>query len=627
MSSYRELSSRDGSISEELKQQLDKLNKVEVSATAEVRNNIGIHEFGISSPITTKINKTTTKMKLVARISNEDVELLEGIKIEYGLSVIPNGNLNNVVVTCDIPDGLSFDSATGSGTYDTSTRKVTWNFGTLNSVKSITLKGIVNNLSENTYTKDIPLTFIGKSTETGNEEIRSNKISILAYKPHFELTQTSSASNGIIKAGEEVTYIITVKNLSPVEDSIIIRDFLPSDLLTFKKLSYEQDGKTTEITKAYGTSVSTPLLTLDSEETITIYIKAVANDIDEGKDSEEVTNKVTIVTGSGNTTVYDNESSITHKVIKDENSGGGNQGGNGSGDGSGSGNNGGNGNDNNGTYTISGTAWLDENKDGKRDDKELLLSDIKVYLLDGNTNKVISEAKTNKNGAYTFKDIKVGNYIVAFEYDNLKYDLSLYQAEGVGSEVNSDVVNMELTLNGQTKKYAVTDSIRLNSNNYNLDIGLIDSPKFQLELSKGISLVQVSNKQGTKNYNFDNKDSAKIEIAEKYMEGSVIAITYTIKVSNTGAVPGYVNKVVDYKAKDLSFSSSLNPEWYQDTDGNLYNTSLVGQEIKPGESRELSLILTKTMTSGNIGVSNNTAEIAEASNDLGIEDISSVYRK
>jgi len=30
------------------------------------------------------------------------------------------------------------------------------------------------------------------------------------------------------------------------------------------------------------------------------------------------------------------------------------------------------------------------------------------------------------------------------------------------------------------------------------------------------------------------------------------------------------------------------------------------------------------MTSGNIGVSNNTAEIAESSNDLGLEDIDSI---
>ena len=68
---------------------------------------------------------------------------------------------------------------------------------------------------------------------------------------------------------------------------------------------------------------------------------------------------------------------------------------------------------------------------------------------------------------------------------------------------------------------------------------------------------------------------------------------------------------------------SKNPEWYQDTDGNLYNTSLENRIINPGEEVELSLVLTKTMTDENTGLVNNTAEIYEASNDQGIQDTDS----
>lgn len=251
------------------------------------------------------------------------------------------------------------------------------------------------------------------------------------------------------------------------------------------------------------------------------------------------------------------------------------------------------------------------------------MPDIKVYLVDSTTNNVISETTTNQNGVYSFTDIKSGSYVVVFDYDKVQYDLSTYQKDGVDPSVNSDVVNMELELKGKKDKYAVTNTIVLNSNTYNLDLGLVDSPKFDLELTKGITLMQVSNSSGTKAYTFDNVDSAQVQIAEKYMKGSVVAITYSIRVKNTGAVPGYANKIVDYVSKDLNFSSVLNPEWYQDTDGNLYSTSLTGRVIKPGETQELSLILTKTMTDENLGVSNNTAEIAEASNDLGLADYDS----
>lgn len=177
---------------------------------------------------------------------------------------------------------------------------------------------------------------------------------------------------------------------------------------------------------------------------------------------------------------------------------------------------------------------------------------------------------------------KFGSYIVAFEYDTNKYELTKYQVSGVENSVNSDVINMMLQINKNTlRKYAATNSINVNGNVSNLDLGLIDNPKFDLELEKTVSLVQVSNSKGTKTYNLKNTDIAKVEIPEKEMKGSVVAVTYTIKVENTGGAPGYVNKIVDYKAKDLSFNSSVNPEWYQDTDGNIYTTTMKGKVLNP----------------------------------------------
>ena len=280
--------------------------------------------------------------------------------------------------------------------------------------------------------------------------------------------------------------------------------------------------------------------------------------------------------------------------------------------------------DENKTYSILGTVWVDKNKDGKRDTNEELLSNIKVYLLESNTNKVIKTTTTNQTGVYNFLGINRGSYVVAFEYDNKKYDVTTYKADGVEENLNSDAISKAIRINDTLTRCAATDTMTLDSNKYNIDLGLIDNPKFDLELEKSVELVQVSNSKGVSSYKFNGTKLAKVEIPEKQMAGSVVAITYKFTITNTGAVSGYANKIVDYKARDLTFSSTLNPEWYQDTDGNICNTTLTGREIKPGETVELSLILTKTMTTENTGISNNSAEIAESSNDLGIDDIDSV---
>ena len=356
---------------------------------------------------------------------------------------------------------------------------------------------------------------------------------------------------------------------------------------------YTKNGSLNDINKVTNT------VNLDAKETLKVYIVAKGKKV---QSNTEVTNTVTLTSEYIDTVTASNKHTLLGVSQKpdDNNNGDTNK------------------------YRISGTAWLDANKDGKRDNDEKLLSGIKVSLLNNKTNITDFTTETDKNGAYTFFDVPEGNYIVAFEYDTKNYELTLYQADGIDESINSDVINMTLGVNGVITKCAATNTITLNSNTYNIDMGLIDSPKFDLSFDKSVSLIQVSNSKDVKNYTFDNTDLAKVEIAEKNLPGSVVAITYTFKVKNEGAVSGHVNKIVDYKAKDLSFSSTLNPEWYQDTDGNLYNTTLSNTEIKPGETVELSLILTKTMTNENVGLSNNSAELVEVSNDLGLADIDSV---
>ena len=70
---------------------------------------------------------------------------------------------------------------------------------------------------------------------------------------------------------------------------------------------------------------------------------------------------------------------------------------------------------------------------------------------------------------------------------------------------------------------------------------------------------------------------------------------------------------------DLKFSSELNKDWYQ-SGTDLFNASLANEKIPAGQSKTVKLVLTKAMTENNTGLINNTAEIGESYNDLGIKD-------
>ena len=101
-------------------------------------------------------------------------------------------------------------------------------------------------------------------------------------------------------------------------------------------------------------------------------------------------------------------------------------------------------------------------------------------------------------------------------------------------------------------------------------------------------------------------------------------VIYTIRVYNEGSMDGYANEITDYLPEELKFNSELNKDWYEGKDGVIYNASLANTIINPGESKEVTLILTKNMNGDDdFGLINNSAEIYETSNDYGALDIDS----
>ena len=94
-------------------------------------------------------------------------------------------------------------------------------------------------------------------------------------------------------------------------------------------------------------------------------------------------------------------------------------------------------------------------------------------------------------------------------------------------------------------------------------------------------------------------------------------------ITNEGSVPGYVNKIVDYLPEEVSFNTELNPDWYLSDNGNIYNASLANEKINPGETKEVTLIVSMKVTEDLIGTFSNTAEIYESYNEFGLQDIDS----
>lgn len=277
-------------------------------------------------------------------------------------------------------------------------------------------------------------------------------------------------------------------------------------------------------------------------------------------------------------------------------------------------------------YTISGIAWIDENENGQREETEQKLSGIEVMLLDITNNKYVQDGNgniitrfTNTYGQYSFENINEGKYYVIFKYDNNDYEITTYQKPGISTSINSDAMKKEAVLNGETVFIGLTDIIDLTSNKSNIDIGLIKNKVFDLKVDKYIQKITVQNKSGTKEYDYYNKKIAKVEIPEKQIDGSTLVIEYKIVVTNVGELAGTVNELIDEMPSSLEFNSELNSNWYKTVGNNLSNTNLSVQEIKPGESVETTLVLTRTLDE-TIQTYTNIAKIGISDNAKHIED-------
>lgn len=264
------------------------------------------------------------------------------------------------------------------------------------------------------------------------------------------------------------------------------------------------------------------------------------------------------------------------------------------------------------TYAISGNIWLDENKDGNKNEGEKALSSVEIQLL--KNGKVVKVTQSSVNGKYTFTDVANGVYSLNFVYDGEKYVATTYKAQGVNENTNSDAMQM-------TDGHALSNNILIENGNVdNLNLGLQYKDTLDFTIKKMITSAKVVTKKGETVYDFDNLELAKFEIAAKELKNAKVQLTYRIDITNEGNTEGQVTQLVDYMPKDTTLLEENNGAWYLGKDGNAYNDSLKDENIMPGATKTIEIKLMREMTEENTGVLENKISINSTYNKATVKE-------
>lgn len=495
-----------------------------------------------------------------------------------------------------------------------------------------------------------------------NISYQSNENRIIFAYPSVSIQMTSDNEGEEVKYGEEINYDITITNLSKTNFyqnkdefviSVKVQDYLPkeiepisvsyetlepefkttengdNELTGYKKAKFTKDisARTKDENGKANPDINLSII-LSEKESTTLHIKTKAGLVDEKTKTENTATVEGTDYGEGEVSVKAKTSNtISHTILPFdyiENTNKPNNADNSNKPNDSNTNeleNENNGRNSDKIYQITGTAWLDQNEDGKRTLGETLLDNITVMLVDTlDASTIKSTTKTDKEGNYQFSNLEQGNYIVVFRYDIDTYTLTEYQKSDVDGSSNSDAIKKTITLNGEQVIAGVTDVIKLNSSIRNIDIGLIKNKSCDFKINKYISKVIVNTKSGTKEYNYDNASLVKTEIKAKEMKDATVVIEYKIIITNEGEIAGTVNKILDYLPEGLSYLSNTNANWSTGVSGELINTSLSNRKIEVGESVALTLIATKQMATNATGTFSNKVEIESATSTAGLAD-------
>ena len=504
------------------------------------------------------------------------------------------------------------------------------------------------------------------TTDSGNV-YKSNETIAEGSREAVKITQSSEKNGETLESLGELTYIYTIENVGKAQESfggfteVNFEDYIPN-ILKIEEVEYNDNEVRTIMVEEKPELTVTPVnrvwnanqlseanqkdsneeprikikMNIKNGETITLKIKTKVKLIEEANYEEIIENKATI---SGEEIKTRESNIITNRIFKEtgekevvvtpenpdlpdkpttepttpDNPS----------------------NPDNpnkpeeptNTYSVTGSAWLDENENGKFDNEEGFKEGLTVYLYNLDTQKFLQNERgtiitkrTDSNGKYQFDDVPEGRYYVLIEFDTNQYTITDYQKSGVSELTNSDFIQRIVKLPNGTKTVGITNTTDITKDTNSIDIGLVEIKTFDLKMEQFVEKITVTNSKGTKEYTYNDKKFAKIEIHSKQFIGSTVTIQYKIRVTNVGELAGNVNEIIAQIPEQLDFKSELNTDWVRSMSYNLSNSSYKTQEIQPGQSIEATLILTKTLENESAGTFKNVTKIGISENAKHIED-------
>ena len=598
---------------------------------ATVSMTASISADNLAKPITsTEAKNTVAKAYFSTIVTGKTTDMAymkPGATYQYQLDVKSTDTKSvreNTTVKIVIPAELSYESirveeySTKERQYVDKTEECQAQFNENTRVLTVNMKNVdgyygrtlyihtkVNTLPEGTYERKIQILGSIVADNTSEETLQTLEETI--SQMGIRVTQSSNIpENTKIATNEDFKYIFTVENLANLPiDGITLTDILPNEVQYVNGIISYSNGTNRKFSTKNEEGNPEITFSLEEKAIATIEINVLASIVEADTTVQNkaslVQEELGMIETNTLTHIIAQYTGQTDEEVQNE------------------------------PKRISGLVWIDANKNGKKEEDETLVANVQVMLLNNATGSLVTDNNgsaiiktTDEKGTYTFDNIAKGTYTVIFLYDSANYSATEYRVEESTEENNSDAVDSKITLDGVTRVAAITEAVNVsNQNIYNIDLGLVESPKFDLKLDKVISKVTVQDTTGTQEYNYNNSKLAKRDLVGKRIENTTLLIEYKITVTNEGAVEGYVKKIADYLPEGLSFNAELNRDWYQAESGTILNSSLANTKIAPGESKEVTLLLTMKTSENNLGLISNQAEIYEAYNDLGLADIDS----
>jgi len=152
----------------------------------------------------------------------------------YNVTITNTGDASatNTVLTDVLPLGVTFTAASpsqGTCSYVSATRTLTCNLGTIAAASNATVQITIKPLSEGTIDNTATVTATQWDPATGNNSASVNGLQV---KKYVDLAVQMTGSANPVFAGQNVTYTITVKNVTVTTGAtgVVLTDVLPASL-------------------------------------------------------------------------------------------------------------------------------------------------------------------------------------------------------------------------------------------------------------------------------------------------------------------------------------------------------------------------------------------------------------